>query len=37
MLLADRRLKLFEIVEAIGISTEHVGYILPEELDMKKL
>jgi len=26
-----------EIAETIGISKEHVGYILHEELDMKKL
>jgi histone-lysine N-methyltransferase SETMAR len=37
MLLDDRRMKLRKIVETIGISKEHVGYILRDELDMKKL
>ena len=37
MLLDDRRMKVCEIAETIGISKEHVGYILHEELDMKKL
>jgi transposase len=37
MLLDDRRLKVHEIAETIGISKELVGYILHEELDMKKL
>jgi len=35
--LDDRQMKLREIAETIGISKEHVGYILHEELDMKKL
>jgi len=30
-------MKVHEIPETIGISKEHVGYILHEELDMKKL
>jgi histone-lysine N-methyltransferase SETMAR len=37
MLLDDRRMKVREIAETIGISKERVGYILHEELDMKKL
>jgi len=37
MLLDDRRIKVCEIAETIGISKERVGYILHEELDMKKL
>jgi transposase len=37
MVLDDRRMKVREIAETIGISKEHVGYILHEELDMKKL
>jgi len=37
MTLYDRRMKLREIAETTGISKEHVGYILHEELDMKKL
>jgi len=37
MLLDDRRMKVREIAETIGISKECVGYILHEELDMKKL
>jgi len=36
MVLDDRRMKVREIAETIGISKEHVGYILHEELDMKK-
>jgi DNA-binding Xre family transcriptional regulator len=35
--LDDRRMKVRELAETIGISTERVGYILHEELDMKKL
>jgi histone-lysine N-methyltransferase SETMAR len=35
--LDDRRLKVREIAETIGISKERVGYILHEELDMRKL
>jgi transposase len=37
MVLDDRRMKVSEIAETIGISKERVGYILHEELDMKKL
>jgi hypothetical protein len=37
MVLNDWRMKVREIAETIGISKEHVGYILHEELDMKKL
>jgi histone-lysine N-methyltransferase SETMAR len=37
MLLDDRRIKLHEIAETLGISKERVGYILHKELDMKKL
>jgi len=37
MVLDDGRMKVHEIAETIGISKEHVGYILHEELDMKKL
>jgi hypothetical protein len=37
MLLDDGRMKVGEIAETIGISKERVGYILHEELDMKKL
>jgi len=37
MVLDDWRMKVHEIAETIGISKEHVGYIFPEELDMKKL
>jgi len=37
MVLDDRRLKVREIAETIGISKERVGYILHVELDMKKL
>jgi len=37
MLLDDRRIKVREIAETISISKERVGYILHEELDMKKL
>jgi len=36
-LLDDRRMKVREIAETIGISKERVGYILHAELDMKKL
>jgi histone-lysine N-methyltransferase SETMAR len=35
--LDDRRMKVREIAETIGISKECVGYILHEELDIKKL
>jgi transposase len=37
MVLDDRRIKVPEIAESIGISKERVGYILHEELYMKKL
>ena len=37
MVLDDRRMKVREIAETIGISKERVGYILHEELDMKRL
>jgi DNA-binding Xre family transcriptional regulator len=37
MLLDERRMKVREIAETIGISKERVGHILHEELDMKKL
>jgi len=37
MVLDDQRMKVCEIAETIRISKEHVGYILHEEMDMKKL
>jgi hypothetical protein len=37
IVLDDRQVKVHEIAETIGISKERVGYILHEELDMKKL
>jgi transposase len=37
MVLDDQRMKAREIAENIGVSKERVGYILHEELDMKKL
>jgi len=37
MVLDDRRMKVREIAETMRISKERVGYILHEELDMKKL
>jgi histone-lysine N-methyltransferase SETMAR len=37
MVLDERRMIVREIAETIGISKERVGYILHEELDMKKL
>jgi transposase len=37
VVLDDRRMKVREIAETIGISKKRVGYILHEELDMKKL
>jgi histone-lysine N-methyltransferase SETMAR len=37
MPLDDQRIKVREIAETIGISKERVGYILLEELHMKKL
>jgi predicted XRE-type DNA-binding protein len=36
MVLDDRRMKVREIAETIGISKERVGHILHDELDMKK-
>jgi len=35
MVLDDRRMKVREIAETIGIAKERVGYSLHEELDMK--
>jgi len=35
--LDDRRMKVREISENVGVSKENVGYILHEELDMKML
>ena len=37
MVLDDRRIKVREIAETIGISKQCIGYILHEELHMKKL
>jgi hypothetical protein len=37
MVLDDRRMKVREITETIGISKERVGCTLHEELDMKKI
>jgi DNA-binding Xre family transcriptional regulator len=37
MILDDRRMKVREIAETIGISKGRVGYISHEDLDMKKL
>jgi histone-lysine N-methyltransferase SETMAR len=37
MVLDDQQMKMREIAESIGISKERVGYILHEELNMKKL
>jgi len=37
MVLDDQRIKVREIAGTMGISKECVGYILHEELDMKKL
>jgi histone-lysine N-methyltransferase SETMAR len=36
MVLDDQRMNVREVAETIGISKEHVGYILHEKLDMKK-
>ena len=36
MILDDGQMKVCEIAKTTGISKEHVGYILHEELDMKK-
>jgi histone-lysine N-methyltransferase SETMAR len=35
MVLDDRRMKVCEIAETIGVSKERVGYILHEELDIR--
>jgi len=37
IVLSDRKVKLRELAEAVGISKERVGYILHDVLDMKKL
>ena len=37
LVLADRRLKVREIAETVGISKDRVGHILPEILGMRKL
>ena len=37
MVLDDRKMKVRDIAETVGISKERVGYILHEELDMKKV
>jgi hypothetical protein len=37
MVLDDWRIKVHEIAETTGISKQRAGYILHEELDMKKL
>jgi histone-lysine N-methyltransferase SETMAR len=37
MVLDNRRMKVREIAETIGISKERVGYIWHEEMDLKKL
>jgi hypothetical protein len=37
MVLDDQWMKVREIAETTGISKEYVGYILHEELDIKKL
>ena len=37
MVLDDRRLKVYEIAETVGISEEKVRHILHEELGMRKL
>jgi hypothetical protein len=37
MVLDDRQIKVRETAETTGISKECVGYILHEEMDMKKL
>ena len=36
MVMEDRRLKVQEIAEAVGMSSERVYHILTEELRMKK-
>jgi len=37
LILSDRRIKVREIAEAMGISIEQVHFILHNELNMKKL
>jgi len=37
LVLADRRLKIREIAETVGLSKDRVGYILNEILGMRKL
>ena len=37
MVLDDRRVKVKEIADILGISKERVGYILHQELNMRKL
>jgi histone-lysine N-methyltransferase SETMAR len=37
MVMDDRQMKMRKIAETIDISEEHVGYILHEQMDMKKL
>ncbi|KAF7278842.1 hypothetical protein GWI33_007905 [Rhynchophorus ferrugineus] len=37
MILNERKLKLYEIVDTLKISTERVHYIIHEYLDMRKL
>jgi DNA-binding transcriptional regulator GbsR (MarR family) len=37
MLLDDRRMKVHEIAKTTGFSKERVGYILREDLNVKKL
>jgi len=37
IVLSDRKVKLRELVEAVGISKERPGYILHDVLEMKKL
>jgi predicted XRE-type DNA-binding protein len=37
IVLEDRRIKVREIVEVVGISTERMHHILHEKLSMKKL
>ena len=36
MELDDQRLKVIEIAEALSISKDQMGYILPEELKIKE-
>ena len=37
IVLSDRKVKLRELTEAVGISKERAGYILYDVLEMKKL